>query len=1313
MKLIHCCRSLMSVTQLPWVILSPAASAAEIARLAQLLPYIITACVTIEQCQELAIAVASLSGVLLLLDHASKICLPVTEDLSRRRPSAGVLPSYFTFTSGSSGSPQCVQCSGSSLWTRLVTQFSSNAPLRGLVPSRFRTADLESLDWTELLKFCAKASAENAAGCSVCIWKTSVEFCDTVAEMLQGVTFGVTQVIFCCDGALSVRCSATALALCGRRKPSSFPTGPPSSGRLQYKYAWQPTRFDVLRLFHALHIHQVSHMTAVPSVIASLLALEESCCPLLQSAVIAQTTDSDKSGVSLSCNSNGNCLFKSLRVIASSGEALHCSLVERLRTLLLRHAQTTVSLINVYGCTETTADASCIELKLPDESCRDDWGTIVPLGEALPGSCIGLIMNCASDICAERTEFPVHVTTSIRVSWLHDVVAPTGSGRVVVGGKCVAQGYPAGTGSFASRVLPELSSACVASPCSSFFAQTEAMPVFVTLDTAEIVAQDDGRRLLLYRGRQISTLNKIRGVFVSLERVEGVAQRAQICFLISAAGAEWQCSASVSVARAGFSNDSVIVAVAFDFVLQQSTSSAHSPKCLSQFSSRKKLHDFLAMSVQVVLRQGGLSPESIPPLHNLVTYSTNIFFADAPPAEVVASCGDVLPCRAPLLASGKLDYMSASRSLHDAAEDGSDEESLGSGKLALAIASCARQILGPRSQVSVNANLFDVGVDSLTGTRLLIAVQALNTHVHRHIPFHTLLQHPSAFALANALTRSPVGMLSSISQNLSASSNVHPPAPSAATALSSTQISDFLQMSAEDQVETRIIEWLPNASVRLWKMRSQNWECRIMCMTSATLPSLGSYRQHCSRLQRATWKIDMGACVDASPLICALRQPEFDHAFPGTDDELPIWSGFSMIAIIGSHTGLVVAARVSTGEILWSATLPDRVEPGASSAVLHPHSASVLVGCYDGFLYALCICKGLVKWKFDTNGASVILKAAPSQHVSSSKRPKTSGGEETLLNPEREPLKGGICLMGCCCCMTCSSWTKCSALIGVTGYSKRFFAILPNSDGKGSSLLAGSVAAPLLSCSCFCRGNKICVIAAATSGWLTCISVHGIQQIAMQWSIDLSGPLFSSPVCLISSTSPAVAVASATGHLFVVSVAHGHILQRLQPLQSPCSFMSAPRVVISSIESRVLLLLSSAGSGGILVLDCLVSGIFLIAQLAAECSDGAALFLSSPCIYRLEPFEKNNSFLVLACTSDGKLYTAALNCDVLRSSATISMQKVFDVHCGVFCSPAVVPSLSFDQDQGVSSDGALTSPQSCLSFIVVMGGRDNIMRCLR
>jgi hypothetical protein len=140
-------------------------------------------------------------------------------------------------------------------------------------------------------------------------------------------------------------------------------------------------------------------------------------------------------------------------------------------------------------------------------------------------------------------------------------------------------------------------------------------------------------------------------------------------------------------------------------------------------------------------------------------------------------------------------------------------------------------------------------------------------------------------------------------------------------------------------------------------------------------------------------------------------------------------------------------------------------------------------------------------------------------------------------------------------------------------------------------------------------------------------------------------------------------------------------------------------------------LLSAARSGGILVLDCLASGVFLIAQLDAEY--GAALFLSSPCIYRLEPFKKNNSFVVLACTSDGKLYTAALNCDLLRSSATISMQKVFDVHCGVFCSPAVVPSLSFNQDQGVLSDSALTPPQSCLSFIVVMGGRDNIMRCLR
>jgi hypothetical protein len=218
----------------------------------------------------------------------------------------------------------------------------------------------------------------------VCIWKTATGFCDTIVEMLQGITYGVSQVIFCSDGALSVRCSCVALALCQREH--SF----------QHSPDLPITRFDVRRLFRALLLHQVSHITAVPSLIASLLTLEESCCPqllpLARDTPTASCALADTPTASCALQpSTSSCLFHSLEVIASSGEPLHCNLVERLRTLLLRHSDATLSLVNVYGCAETTADACCMQLQLPRDSCADGWGAVVPLGKALQGSCVGVL----------------------------------------------------------------------------------------------------------------------------------------------------------------------------------------------------------------------------------------------------------------------------------------------------------------------------------------------------------------------------------------------------------------------------------------------------------------------------------------------------------------------------------------------------------------------------------------------------------------------------------------------------------------------------------------------------------------------------------------------------------------------------------------------------------------------------------------------------------------------------------------------------------------------------------------------------------
>ena len=51
--------------------------------------------------------------------------------------------------------------------------------------------------------------------------------------------------------------------------------------------------------------------------------------------------------------------------------------------------------------------------------------------------------------------------------------------------------------------------------------------------------------------------------------------------------------------------------------------------------------------------------------------------------------------------------------------------------------------------------------------------------------------------------------------------------------------------------------------------------------------------------------------------------------------------------------------------MLWKVCLPDRVE---STPTYDPETNSILVGCYDQFLYSLSFADGKVLWKYNFNG---------------------------------------------------------------------------------------------------------------------------------------------------------------------------------------------------------------------------------------------------------------------------------------------------------------------------------------------------------
>ena len=100
--------------------------------------------------------------------------------------------------------------------------------------------------------------------------------------------------------------------------------------------------------------------------------------------------------------------------------------------------------------------------------------------------------------------------------------------------------------------------------------------------------------------------------------------------------------------------------------------------------------------------------------------------------------------------------------------------------------------------------------------------------------------------------------------------------------------------------------------------------------------------------------------------------------------------------------------------------------------------------------------------------------------------------------------------------------------------------------------------------------------------------------------------------------------------------------------------------------------------------------------------------MSSPCVYRVDPLGKKSVFVALACASNGSLYAAAVDCDQLESLKLVCMSEVYKAGCGVFCSPSVLPALSRCSSPAPARADALMQ----LSLAVVMGGRDNMMRCL-
>ncbi|KAG8463728.1 hypothetical protein KFE25_004001 [Diacronema lutheri] len=304
------------------------------------------------------------------------------------------------------------------------------------------------------------------------------------------------------------------------------------------------------------------------------------------------------------------------------------------------------------------------------------------------------------------------------------------------------------------------------------------------------------------------------------------------------------------------------------------------------------------------------------------------------------------------------------------------------------------------------------------------------------------------------------------------------------------------------------------------------------------------------------WRWRSAKCVDASPLVVL-------HA--GTHDPR---------VYIGSHSGEFACLEMASGAVRWVCTLPDRIE---SSAAVALGGALVLVGCYDGCVYALHTADGQVAWRHATGGEvkaspCVAIRAwavAPSRAAAAAGEAEGLGGAHAVEVEGAETVwcgsfdqhlyaldaRTGTCLLR----LALGAAIFSSALVvaaphpdrAQTGHATAHAATDARAEARGGALLV---------CCATLKGRVVAIDAVshdphwsaevghavfaalradASAGVLLVASVDGhlraleLASGAVRWACDTGGPIFATP-CVHHSRD--------AQHLYFASSQAGHVV---------------------------------------------------------------------------------------------------------------------------------------------------------------------------
>ncbi|KAG7383886.1 hypothetical protein PHYPSEUDO_003243 [Phytophthora pseudosyringae] len=654
---------------------------------------------------------------------------------------------------------------------------------------------------------------------------------------------------------------------------------------------------DSLRFLEVIRSENVTRFTAVPSMLEVLLL---------------QTTEKDR-----------HSSLAGLRYVISSGESLSLHVLQQLATGL-----PDVTILNLYGSTELSGDVTCMELKAPLSSTQtSEWQQHgVPLANLDRHSVVGddtSLLLLSDDIdknCAATIIWPTR-SGSKSISSTDTSREPT-RGVLYVSGPLLTYGY-IGDG---HEGLFKGSDELPGGPYNSL--QQSVSQARRWLCTGDICSVIQGH--LYFCGRKDNAV-KLYGQRVYLEAVE----RAVAAALKETTTDSQFCSrhrvvaftTTKQVSKYALLQQRIVACLICDDIRSSSVARYSQTRTLNawiadHYGASHTPHELLLVSTNAVprLAHGKIDRHALQNLLAHDTGDTNVSLQNPTTKGEMKGGTEKLVAR---LLMEIVDVPLSGR-IPDSVRSQTFKDVGGNSLLATLFAHELRQEVAALPLTNVELLEMTIG-------EVVSALDSRSEKRPREEPTQKMSTE-STNRTSKVLTEAD-----SCTTELKRRKNIHP-------ALSDESTDD----ARDGRRKQGLLTFLSRSNQSSLGVNGVHLPtCYASPVASSSEPSL------CLSLElRTMWRVDLGKCIDASPLLVQRRNRE--GAVSST------W------AIVGSHSAQFVCVDVlAAGREVWRVTLDDRIEASAALSVKHE---LVYVGTYAGTLFALDLQSGEKRWRFQAKG---------------------------------------------------------------------------------------------------------------------------------------------------------------------------------------------------------------------------------------------------------------------------------------------------------------------------------------------------------